>query len=121
MIKTEGTTIKIFRGDEGTLYISKKDKNGNIEKFKKDDKVVLSVKENFGEHEVKLRKEVVVQEESEKVGFTFYPEDTKFIDLISEPIDFEYDIDLNDGNTILGHDDSGAKIFRIYPTGSDDV
>lgn len=121
MVKTEGTTIKIFRGDCGNIYFSKTDSEGNIEQFKKGDKVVLSVKNNFGESTALLRKEFVVESDSDKVEISFSKEDTKFVDLISEPIDYEYDIKVNDCHTIIGHDDSGSKIFRVYPSGSDDL
>lgn len=43
-------------------------------------------------------------------------------ELISEPVEFEYDINVNgaENTTIIGHDDSGAKIWKLYPSGSVD-
>lgn len=123
MIKTEGSTIKVFRGDSGHFDISKTDSEGNIEQFKKGDKVILSVKENFGENTVLLRKTKLVDEDCNKISFFITEEDTiSLTNLISEPIDYEYDIKVEglENSTIIGHDDSGAKLFKVYPTGSVD-
>lgn len=123
MIKTEGTTIKVFRGDSGHFDISKTDSEGNIEQFKQGDKVILSVKENFGEKNVLLRKTIPVNEDCDKVEFPISEEESiSLTDLISEPMDFEYDVKVKgvESSTIIGHDDSGAKIFKVYPTGSVD-
>lgn len=123
MVKTEGTTIKVFRGDSGHFDISKTDKEGNIENFKKGDKVILSVKQNFAESEILLRKTIIVEEDCIKVEFPISDEDTiSLTEIISEPIELEYDIkvDGTEKTTIIGHDDSGAKIFKVYPSGSVD-
>lgn len=120
MIKIEGTMIKCFRGDKGHIVIRKKDKKGNIEPFEKGDKVTFSVKNNFGEENPILRKIIDVEEEKDCVTIDLSSSDTLIGDLISDYVDYEYDIAINDDNTILGHDESGAKIFRLFPSGSDD-
>lgn len=123
MVKTDGTTIKVFRGDSGHFDISKTDSDGNIEQFKQGDKVILSVKENFGENNVLLRKTITVKNDCDKVEFPITSEESiSLSSLISEPIEYEYDIKVEgtEHSTIIGHDDSGAKIFKVYPTGSVD-
>lgn len=123
MVKTDGTTIKVFRGDSGHIDISKTDTDGNIEQFQQGDKVILSVKENFGTDDVLLRKTITVSENCNSVEIPITAEESiSLSELISEPVEYEYDIKVegSDYSTIIGHDDSGAKIFKVYPTGSVD-
>lgn len=120
-MKTDGTTIECFRGDSGHIYISKTDSDGNIEKFVKGDRVIFTIKNNFGEIKPVLRKIFDVQNDTEELELTFTKDDTLIGELISEAVDFEYDISVNGEHTILGHGSDGAKIFRLYPTGSVDV
>lgn len=123
MIKTEGTTIKCNRGDSGHLFIRKSDSDGNIEQFAVGDVVIFTIKNNFGEDTVILRKEKTVNEVCDSVQIDFSSEDTMIGELISEPIEYQYDVKVNgqSNNTILGYDDDGAKIFKLYPSGSVDV
>ena len=121
MIRTDGNLIKCPRGDAGYIDIRKSDSEDNTEIFSKGDKVIFSIKNNFSEPEVILRKTVDVEEDTETVRIEFSHEDTLIGDLITNYMDYEYDINVNNKDTILGHDDSGAKIFRVYPTGSVDV
>lgn len=123
MIKVEGTTIKAYRGSSGYIRVSKTDDEGNIEQFAANDVVTLSVKNNFGESDPILRKQVTVQSACDYVDITISSSETKSMsELISEPVEFEYDINVNgeENTTIIGHDDSGAKIWKLYPSGSVD-
>ena len=119
-MRTDGTTIECFRGDSGNIYISKTDKEGNIEKFLAGDHVIFTIKNNFGEVNPILRKVFEVQNDTEELELQFSKEDTLIGELISEAVDYEYDISVNGEHTILGHGSDGAKIFRLYPTGSVD-
>ncbi len=121
MIRTSGTTIECFRGNSGHIYISKTDSDGNIEPFEKNDEIIFTVKNNFAEEEVVLRKKIKIEETTNKARIDFSKEDTLIGDLISDAVDYEYDISVNGNNTILGHDSSGAKIFKLYPSGCDDA
>ena len=44
-------------------------------------------------------------------------DDTDFGELGNEIVDYWYEVKVNEDRTILGYDDSGAKIFKLYPTG----
>ena len=47
-------------------------------------------------------------------------EDTTIGDIINTPIDYWYEVQLNpetNPQTIIGYDENGAKIFRLYPEG----
>ncbi len=119
--KKEPTIIKCNRGNKGSITVRKKNKNtGEFEKFNAGDKVVLSVKQNFAEEEPAIRKIIEVTEETDSVTFSLSKDDTTIGELISEPVTYQYDIAINDDNTILGYDDDGPKKFIVYPEGSND-
>lgn len=119
--KDDKTTIKCTRGDKGSIRVRKKINEGEFEPFYKDDKVVFTVKNNFGDSDVILRKEVIVKEDSDYVIFNFDKKDTTIGDLISSPKKYHYDVSINEDMTILGYDESGPKIFELYPEGSNDI
>ena len=127
MYKIDDSTIKCTRGDKliFDVKIPIKDEAGVItgyEKFFKDDKVIFSVKENFGNADVVIRKEVIVPEDTDTITFLLTKKDTTIGELISKPVTYQYDISINEDNTIIGYDDeSGPKYFILYPEGSNDV
>lgn len=114
------TTIKCTRGDKGSITIRKKTKEGTIEQFYKDDVVIFSIKNNFGENAPILRKKIVVTENCDSVTFSFDKNDTSIGELISKPTKYQYDVAINEDMTILGYDEEGAKIFMLFPEGSND-
>lgn len=51
-------------------------------------------------------------------------EDTKFGEVISKPRDYWYEVELNpftNPQTIIGYDEDGAKVFKLFPEGADSV
>lgn len=65
---------------------------------------------------------MTVLEDTTQVEMALYGEDTKFGEVISKPVDYWYEIELNpDTNpqTIVGYDEEGAKIFKLFPEGKD--
>ena len=69
---------------------------------------------------IKLQKDVTVQEQGTEVQISLNKEDTTIGDIINTPIDYWYEIQLNpetNPQTIIGYDENGAKIFRLYPEG----
>ena len=48
--------------------------------------------------------------------------ETKFGEVINKPKQYWYEVELNpetSPQTIIGYDEEGAKLFTIYPEGSD--
>jgi hypothetical protein len=65
-----------------------------------------------------LQKDVEVAEETQAVQFHLDSADTKFGDVIRKPTEFWYTVELNPDTycqTIVGHDEDGARIFMLYP------
>lgn len=112
-------TINITRGDAATFSVTAIIGDADYE-FKPDDVVRLKV---FGKKDcsnVVLQKDVVVTEATSAVEISLEKEDTKFGEIISKPTDYWYEIELNPETypqTIVGYDDNGAKVFRLYPEG----
>lgn len=116
-------TIYLTRGDIAVLDVSANDTDNNLYTFKVGDIVRFQVVEKKKPEIIVLRKDVEVNEESTSVEITLLREDTKIGDLISKPVDYWYEIEINpDTNpqTIIGYDDDGPKIFRLFPEGDDE-
>lgn len=119
----EDLSIYATRGD--IVYFSvgaKNTVNGETYKFQSGDVVRIKV---FGKKDcetVVLQKDFPVTAESETVEIFLTEEDTKIGGVISKHKDYWYEVELNpesNPQTIIGYDDDGAKIFRLFPEGRD--
>jgi hypothetical protein len=131
MIKTEGTTIHLTRGDATNEKYNRLAFNFPIYNFgtkqeenylfQLDDKISFIVidKKGYTKEEI-LRKEYTLRElgytaPAETVDIVLTEEDTKNFPLANKPMTYWYQISLNDTTTVLGHDDDGAKRIIVYP------
>ena len=125
-------SIYATRGDIVAFSVSAMDDvTGDLHLFKPGDVVTIKIygKKNAGE--VVLSRDFPVFAPSdaaedfegyETVDIYLDGEDMKIGDIISKPTDYWYEIVLNDKTdpqTIIGYDEDGAKIFRLYPEGGD--
>ncbi len=72
--------------------------------------------------EVVLQKDFPVTAITQLVQIYLSGEDTKIGETISKPKDYWYEVELNplsEPQTILGYDEDGAKIFKLFPEGAD--
>lgn len=116
----EDKSIYITRGDSGAITIVASFADGDYT-FTPEDVVRMKIFE-------KKKCENVVREfyaenlTEDSTEVTIRLDDTKIGEVISKPIDYWYEIELNpDTNpqTIIGYDNEGAKIFRLFPEGGD--
>lgn len=131
MIRTEGTTIHITRGDATKINYNRLAFNFPIYNlgtkqaenylFQLDDKISFVVinKKGYTKEEL-LRKEYTPRElgytaPTEVLEIPLTEEDTKSFPLANKPKVYWYDIVLNDETTILGYDEDGAKQIIVYP------
>ena len=123
MFKVEGTTIKVTRGDIGAINITTKNEDGTAYTFQTGDIVRFKVFKNKDCGCVELEKDITVLEETTEVNISLTKEDTKIGNLISKPVTYWYEVELNpetNPQTIIGYDDvEGAKLFILYPEGGD--
>lgn len=119
MQKIDGTTIMLNRGDVLSLSLSLSLSDGTAYTFQTGDKVVFSVysKGKMSDGAV-LLKELIVDGEPQSIEITCTKEETKIGDLINKPVEYWYEIELNDENTVIGYDEDGPKKLMLYPEGS---
>lgn len=120
MLKINGTSILLTRGDECTitLKVTPIEIEGYI--FKQGDIVTFSVYNRKGlENKPVLLKEITVENDTNIVDISLTSQETKIGEIVNKPIDYWYEIQLNYSQTILGYDDKGPKLFTLYPEGAD--
>lgn len=108
---TQGDIVFFSVGmEEGLLPVS----------FRAGDIVRIKI---FGKNDadnVVLQKEFHVTEDVATVDIFLTGNETKIGDVISKPKDYWYEIVLNDDTnprTIVGYDEDGAKLFKLFPEG----
>lgn len=123
MFKVEGSTIKVTRGDMGTIGVTAMNEDETDYTFQVGDILRIKVFKNKDCGCVELQKDTTVEAEAIEIDINLTKEDTKIGDLISKPVTYWYEVELNpDTNpqTIIGYDDiEGAKLFILYPEGGD--
>ncbi len=119
MQKIDGTTIKLNRGDVLSLTLTLKINGTTDYTFQNGDKVVFSVynKGKMSDDAV-LLKEVDVLSSSQNVTINLTSEETKLGEMKNKPVEYWYEIELNDQYTVIGYDDKGEKVLMLYPEGS---
>ena len=114
-------SMSITRGDAATFWVAAVI-NGEDYRFKQGDVVRFKVFEKKNCDNVVLKKDTVVAEELLAVQIYLSGEDTKVGDVISKPVDYWYEVELNPDThpqTIIGYDEDGAKVFKVYPEGAE--
>lgn len=86
---TNGSFIKMVRGDSESLTVEMQDVNGNIKPFMSGDSLTFTMRHSI-KSEVDIKKTVTEFNEDGTATFLFYPEDTKEL----EENCYVYDIQL---------------------------
>lgn len=118
-VVSDDLTIHITRGDAALLSVGATIGGENYE-FKNGDVVRLKVFAKKNCEDVVLKKDTTVTEPTNTVRIALDGEDTKIGDVISKPTDYWYEVELNpetNPQTIVGYDENGAKVFKLYPEG----
>lgn len=114
-------SIYATRGDIVFFSVSAED-DGKPYKFQAGDVVRIKVYGKKDAENVVLQKDFPVVDVAEKVEIFLSEEDTKIGEVISKPKDYWYEVELNPGDapqTIIGYDEDGAKVFKLFPEGAD--
>ena len=118
----EDKSIYITRGDVAFFSVEAKTDTGETYKFQAGDVVRFKVFEKKACDNVVLQKDFGIEAETDEVGIYLEKKDTKFGDVISKPTDYWYEVELNpytDAQTLIGYDEDGAKVFKLFPEGSE--
>ena len=114
-------SIYATRGDIVFFSVTAED-DGEPYKFKAGDVVRIKIYGKKNAENVVLEKDFPVTEECDEVEIFLDREDTKIGDVISKPKDYWYEVELNpysEPQTIIGYDEDGAKVFKLFPEGAD--
>lgn len=117
----EDNSIYVTRGDIVAFSVTA-EQNGTEYVFKAGDVVRIKVFAKKGCEDVVLEKEFPVEAEATHVDIFLDGNDTKIGEIISKPVDYWYEVELNphtNPQTIIGYDDDGAKVFKLFPEGGD--
>lgn len=71
---------------------------------------------------VEIQKDITVSEQTTHIDIELTSDDTKIGELINKPVDYWYEVELNPDTkpqTVIGYDEAGEKIFKLYPEGND--
>jgi hypothetical protein len=120
-VVNEDKSIYVTRGDIAFFSVTAQD-NGQPYQFAQYDVVRVKVYGKKDAANVVLQKDFLVPEATEKVEVFLSKNETKIGEVISKPTDYWYEIELNpdtDPQTIIGYDEDGAKVFKLFPEGED--
>ena len=120
-VVNDDLSLYVTRGDAVTFMVAAAE-NGNEHTFTTGDVVRMKVFEKNDCEAVVLQKDVTVSVATERVAVNLTGQDTKIGEVINKPKDYWYEIELNpetNPQTIVGYDDNGPKIFRLFPEGKD--
>ena len=114
-------SIYVTRGDMVFLKVTAKNK-GEPYTFGAGDVLRIKVYRKKDCKEVVLQKDFPVTAATQAVEIVLEERDTKIGDVISKPVDYWYEVELNpltNPQTIIGYDEDGARVFRLFPEGRD--
>ena len=114
-------SIYVTRGDKLFFTVTAED-DGAAYVFQPGDIVRFKVYGKKDATNVVLQKDFPVTTATEKVEIYLTEDDTKIGSVISKPKDYWYEVELNPYDhpqTIIGYDEDGAKLFRLFPEGRD--
>lgn len=117
----EDLSIYVTRGDVALFSVTA-EKDGESFLFQPDDVIRFNVYAKKNCDDVVIRKDFKADVETDRIDILLTKEDTKVGKIISKPTDYWYEVVLNpvtNPQTIIGYDDDGAKLFRLYPEGND--
>ena len=122
-ILNEDRSIYATRGDIVFFDVAAVDElTGINHKFLAGDVLRIKVYGKKDAEAVVLQKDFPVTEVTEKVTIFLTEEDTKMGEVISKPKDYWYEVELNpydNPQTIIGYDEDGPKVFKLFPEGDD--
>lgn len=122
-IDKNSLTIKITRGDTGVFGVTATNDDGSDYTFQNGDTIRLAIYEKKKYETLIFEKIVSITSKTTEVEIELTTVDTTIGDIINKPVDYWYEIELNpdgDTQTIIGYDEQGPKIFKLYPEGVDE-
>lgn len=114
-------SIYATRGDT-VFFTVTAEENGVPYYFEAGDVLRMKIYGKKNAQDVVLEKNFPVTAKTDRFTILLTEEDTKIDEVISKPRDYWYEIELNpftNPQTIIGYDEDGAKVFKLFPEGKD--
>lgn len=122
-VVNDDLSIYATRGDIVALNVSATDDStGGAYEFQPGDIVRIKIFGKKDAETVYVQKDFPVIAATDVVPILLTENDTKFGEVISKPKDYWYEIELNpysNPQTIVGYDEDGPKVFKLFPEGKD--
>lgn len=115
-------SIYVTRGDIVMLSVTAENGESEPYIFQAGDLVRIKVFKKKNCAEVVLEKDFPITAATDTAEIYLTKEDTKIGEVISKPVDYWYEVELNplsNPQTIIGYDEDGAKVFKLFPEGAD--
>lgn len=110
----EDKSIYITRGDCCEIPVEHQFNAGDVVRFKATRKKDCNT--------VVIQRDLVVEDQTTEITIALSGDDTRIGNVVSKPTEYWYEIELNPDTcpqTILGYDEDGAKVFKLFPEGKD--
>ena len=120
-IVNEDNSIYVTRGDICVIGV-KAENDGKPYTFQPGSLLRIKVSKKKKCTDVVLQKDFPITTPTQTVQVFLTGEDTKIGDVISKPVDYWYEVELDpltEPQTIIGYDEDGAKVFKLFPEGAD--
>lgn len=120
-VVNDDLSIYVTRGDMVFLRVTA-EKNGEPYTFDVGEVVRIKVFAKKNCEDVVLQKDFPVTAVTQGVDIILDGQDTKIGGVISKPVDYWYEVELNpydNPQTIIGYDGEGTRVFRLFPEGKD--
>ena len=117
----DDNSIYVTRGDAALIDVTATF-DGKPYTFMPGDLVRIKVYKKKKATDVVLEKDFPVTAATQNVQIYLSEEDTKIGDVISKPVDYWYEVELNPNvmpQTLIGYDEDGPKVFRLFPEGGE--
>ena len=115
MVKIDSNkNIFITRGDKAIIDVQVPLNEGYYE-FQTTDVLYFTVKNTYNDAQPVLRKILTFEEATTTATFILTSIDTNLGGLSNLPVQYVYDVSINEDQTIIGYDESGPKYLTIYP------
>lgn len=113
-VVNDDLSIYCTRGDYCEFPVKHEFKQGDVVRFKATRKKDCET--------VVIQRDFVVATDTDEITIALTGDDTKIGEVISKPTDYWYEVELNPDThpqTIIGYDEEGAKVFKLFPEGKD--
>ena len=113
MFEVENNVIHVSRATKGVITLGIP---GYV--FNVGDTIELRIYKKKGLDELPVKNiEKTVEEAGEYIDIVLTCEDTDIGEPVNKMVEYWYEIELNDEETVIGFDKDGAKVLNLYPKG----